>query len=86
MNDRAIVVLERAGDDLARARARPVHEERDRIVRLSAFRMSDLVVAIFAGAGVADRRDDRTAHRGTCRRRAPPAFEQASGVAAQVEN
>ena len=82
-DDGAVVVLERAGDDLARARARAVDEHRERVVRLGALAVRDLLFAPLAR--VADGGDDGPVVDelvGDLGR----LIEQAARVAAQVEH
>ena len=82
-DDGAVVVLERAGHDLARARARPVDEDGERVVRLGAVAVGDLLFAPLAR--IAHGRDDRAvAHERVDHLRG--LVEQPAGVAAQVEH
>ena len=78
----AVVVLERAGDDLAGARRGAVDQDHDRVVGLGAVARRALLLAAL---GAADGGDDRAALQelvGDLRR----LLEQAAGVAAQVEH
>ena len=82
-DDGAVVVLHRAGDDLARAGRRAVHEHRDRVVGLGPLAVRDLLLAPLAR--VAHRGDDRPLGDelvGDPRR----LIEQPAGVAAQIEH
>src|SRR5207302_10931410 len=82
-DDRAAVVLERAGDDLAGAGGAAVDEDHDRIVRLGVLGVGALDLGVAAAAALGG--DDDAVEEepvGDLHR----LLEEAAGVVAQIEN